>query len=466
MKTINRYRKNKVAKKLSEELANLKDGGLYPFHMPGHKRNIKSLMTDEENAFFNILSNAYGMDITEIDGFDNLHDAKGIIKESEKRATKLYKSDETHFLVNGATSGILSAISAVSKRGQKIIIARNCHISVYNAVFINGLNPIYVYPDIVLKDTLKGGIVSSINKNVIKEALDNNEDVCAIVITSPTYDGILSDVRAIAKMSHDRGIPLIVDEAHGALFFIEGRSAVDSGADIVINSVHKTLPALTQTALIHLNGNIIDKSALRKYLRIYQTSSPSYILMGSIDCAVGIMEKNGKTLYRDFCIRTKYLKDILLKLNYLKYVSKDGLICEGAFDCDESKIIIATDKAGLSGKELYDILRIKYKLQPEMAAGGYVLLMTGVCDSDEGIKRLATALLSEDYLHTKSDISPAYIEDTDVIKGDEIGKPSEKTIYLYPPGIPVIVKGEIVTEEIYSEVHDSIVCGLTVKTED
>jgi len=479
--------------RLCQKLLQLNENGLYPFHMPGHKRNtglLEAVLSDlnGEESFADRLRGAYSIDITEIDEFDNLHDAENLIKDAENAAAKLFRSEETHFLVNGSSCGILSAVAGVCSKdikNQKIIVARNCHISVYNAIELNGLTPVYVYPKVIAESEICGGLTGSIKASDIEKVILDNQDACAVLITSPTYDGIISDVAGIARVAHEFGIPLIVDEAHGALFFMEGRSAVEYGADIVINSVHKTLPAMTQTALIHLNGNIISKEAIRKYLRIYQTSSPSYVLMGSIDYAVWILEEKGKALYRDFCVRTYRLKEALSALKAIHYISKDELILNEAFDFDESKVLISSGSSGLSGKDIYNLLREKYKLQPEMAAGDYVLLMTTIADTDEGINRLIEALINidetclnknrekeADSILLKSKERNDNAENTafpgreyqalEIIK-QKIGTKSETTIYAYPPGIPIVVCGEELTHDIYHKIKDAVDKKLTVK---
>lgn len=462
-----------MEQRLNRKLLSYKNENVYPYHMPGHKRNILKAEMDAD-SFGSRLSGVYDIDITEIDGFDNLHDANDVILDAEKRAAKLYKSEETHFLVNGSSGGILAAIAAVAKKDSTVIVARNCHISVYNAIELNELNPVYVYPELILQKDINSGISGSINKLEIEKAILANPSACAVVITSPTYDGVLSDVASIARIAHEYDIPLIVDEAHGALFFMEGRSAVLEGADIVINSVHKTLPALTQTALLHVNGNLIDRDRLRKYLSIYQTSSPSYVLMGSIDYAIEVMEQNGNSLYRDFCIRTVGLKEKLSKLRYLKYITKDSAINDGAFDYDESKVLISTSELSghISGKDIYNILVSEYKLQPEMAAGDYVLLMTMLFDTDEGIDRLINALYEiDDRLKSHAAGNPDILQEADNNSSDErvhelkglINNPSPYTVYAYPPGIPIIVSGEIVTEEVVSKIETAISSKLDTK---
>jgi len=368
----------------------------------------------------------------------------------------------------------------VSDKGRKIIVARNCHASVYNAIELNELVPVFIYPELIEKEDIISGISGSIRKESLEKLIINNPDACAVIITSPTYDGVLSDVSSIARLAHEYDMPLIVDEAHGALFFIEGRSAVINGADIVINSIHKTLPSLTQTALIHVNGKLIDKKKLRKYLRFFQTSSPSYILMGSMDYAVEIMENSGNRLYRDFCIRTLRLKDGLRKLRNIRYVDKDFILINGAYDFDESKVLISSASLGMTGKELYNTLITEYGIQPEMAAGDYVLLMTTLFDTDEGIDLLLNALYEIDNCNNKEilkasegsdskDVSEEYDEQFEnslsnfrALKA-MINDYSNMTVYAYPPGIPIIVAGEIVTEDIVSEIERAVIGKLDIK---
>ncbi|MEE1516291.1 MAG: aminotransferase class V-fold PLP-dependent enzyme, partial [Lachnospiraceae bacterium] len=242
---------------LYEKLNSYSDGDVYPFHMPGHKRNMP------------LFKSAYDYDITEIEGFDNLHHARGILRESMDMAAGFYGTKKTYYLVNGSTCGLLSAISAVVEYGDKIIIARNCHKAVYNAVYMNNLKASYIYPKPVENTSILGGI----HPKDVEKALEENPDAKAVVITSPTYEGVVSYVQAIAKVVHEKGIPLIADEAHGAHFSMSGyfpKSALECGADIVIQSVHKTLPSLTQTALLHICSDMVDESKVERYLSIYQ----------------------------------------------------------------------------------------------------------------------------------------------------------------------------------------------------
>lgn len=436
-------------KTLYEQLFQYKNSDYYGFHMPGHKRN--------ETRFQAELP--YGLDITEIEGFDDLHHAEGILKKAEERASRLYHSDETHFLVNGSTVGILSAILGCTDKGDKILIGRNCHKSVYHAMFLNELEPVYVYPEYETDLQINGAV----SYEDVKKALEENQDIKAVMLVSPTYDGVLSDVGSIAELVHKYNIPLIIDEAHGAHFGFHPYFPENSnikGADIVIHSVHKTLPSLTQTALIHLNGELIRKEKVRRYLHMLQSSSPSYILMASIDYCMQILEEEGKKLFDDYVGMIQPLREELQELQHLRIV-KTG-------EYDNSKFVISVKDTDLTSKELAEILLEKYHLQMEMTAGSYVLAMTTIGDTKEGIERLKQALFEiDETIHSKieqsipmelpkmtTEYTSAKVEE--LVQKDGIsylewkkakGHIAAEYAYIYPPGIPFIVPGEKITEE-------------------
>ena len=449
---------------LYDKLIEYNKSDYYGFHMPGHKRNEKMFGTRLP----------YGIDITEIDGFDDLHHAETLIKDQEERAAHLYKAEETHFLVNGSTVGILSAILGVTNRGDKILVARNCHKSVYNAMELNGLRPIYIYPEYE-KDLQINGEVSG---EKIEILLNENPDVKAVMIVSPTYDGVLSNVEKIAQIVHKRGIPLIVDEAHGAHFgfhpYFPDNSNV-KGADIVIHSVHKTLPSLTQTALIHINGEIVDREKVRKYLHMLQSSSPSYILMASIDRCMELLESEGDTLFELYAQRIDVLRTELQGLKHLEILQTEQF--------DRSKFLISVKKTGITSKKLADILLHTYHLQMEMTGGTYVLAMTALGDTKEGFERLKRALFEidqslsdekqEDHLPVELPKLPLVCTNEEIERkkcGNEelilwkasIGRISTEYAYVYPPGIPLIVPGEQITQEaiqvlaLYAELGFSV----------
>lgn len=434
---------------LYEKLKMYQQSDYYGFHMPGHKRNKEKFP----------IGLPYEIDITEIEGFDDLHHAESILKETQERAARLYKADESHFLVNGSTVGILSAILGVTDRGDKILVARNCHKSVYHAIYMNELEPLYVYPK-YKKDLQINGEISC---KEIEEILEKEKEIKAVVIVSPTYDGVVSDVENIAKITHKYHIPLIVDEAHGAHFGFHKvfpKNANEKGADIVIHSVHKTLPAMTQTALLHLNGDIVNRESVRNYLHILQSSSPSYILMASIDYCMEMLENHGDILFDEYVERLLSLRRELESLKHLRVIRTKHF--------DISKLIISVKDTNMTSGELSKILLEKYHLQMEMTAGTYVLAMTTVGDTEEGFLRLKKALFEIDrelkiqrtegkelelprlplvYKSAKV-IKEAQRDGLSYVKWEEAeGKIAGEYAYVYPPGIPFLVPGEKITKE-------------------
>ena len=364
---------------LYDKLLQYQSSEMYPFHMPGHKRR----KDDFANPFL--------IDITEIEGFDNLHHAEGILKDAQDRAAALYHSEETYFLVNGSTCGILAAVSACTARGGKILMARNCHKAAYHAAYLRGLDIEYLYPE---KEDIFG-INGGIHEDIVEKALEEFQDIQAVMITSPTYDGVVSNVEKIAQIVHRKGIPLIVDEAHGAHFGFHEyfpKSSVEMGADLVIHSLHKTLPSLTQTALLHVNGNRVDRECLRRFLDIYQTSSPSYVFMAGMDSCVCLLEKRGGELFESLRRNLEVFYKQTESLGCI-YLANHGLMGKsGIHDFDRSKLVISARNAGFTGNQLANLLRNRYHLELEMAGGSYGLALTSISDTEEGFLRLSEAL--------------------------------------------------------------------------
>lgn len=295
---------------LYKNLIEYSNSDYYPFHMPGHKRNIEDGVSP------------FSYDITEIDGFDNLHNPQGILKIAMEEAADFYGTDKTYYLVNGSTCGLLSAICGVTSRGDKILVARNCHKAVYNAIYLNELTPVYINPEYIEMYGINGGI----SPEAVQYGLAENPDIKAVIITSPTYEGVVSDVQRIAEIVHKKGIPLIVDEAHGAHFGLHKcfpQSAVKLGADIVIQSVHKTLPSLTQTALLHIRSDIVNVSEVERFLHIYQSSSPSYVLMSSIDECINKLKSDGLFLFEPYVKRLEVMLTHEKQLTHLKIAGRE-----------------------------------------------------------------------------------------------------------------------------------------------
>ncbi len=431
----------------------------YPFHMPGHKRQVDTKYLD----------NPYAIDITEITDFDNLHHAEGIIKENQEMAAELYHADQSWFLINGSTAGILASVSACTSRGGKLLMARNCHKAVYHAAYLRGLEIEYVYPSYDPVCGLNGRI----SPDDVEKALRERPDMEVVVITSPSYDGVVSDIRRIAEIVHSRKIPLIVDEAHGAHFAFCKHfptSALELGADIVIHSLHKTLPAMTQTALLHKKGNRVSDEKIEEFLGIYETSSPSYILMGGISYCLRFLKEEGKEKFENFWENLRLTRQKLKNMKILYLVGEELIEQNEIFDLDCSKIVISTANATINGPQLHEILRTKYHLEMEMEAEQYVLALTSVMDSREGFDRLVKALLEidESLQEGKQSVQNyKFIDSSAVAKNQQKcdiweategewenvslkeskGRVSAEYAYLYPPGIPLLVPGEEISED-------------------
>lgn len=439
---------------MNNRLKRLTDG-VYPFHMPGHKRN-PSFLSDCP-------------DITEITGADDLHHPDGLIADSQGRAARVFKVKRTFFSTCGSTACILTAISACTKTNDRVLIARNCHRSVYNAVLINSLDCDYIMP--ASQEGL--GCFGEVTADSVSRALEA-APAAAVVITSPTYEGIVSDIAGIADAVHKMGALLIVDAAHGAhLGFSESfpPSARHLGADIVIESAHKTLPCLTQAAFLHVCSDRVEENRVRTAFSVFNTSSPSYPIMASIDSAVGLIEREGDRLFGTLSDRIDAFYDAVSGLRHLS-VYKDG-------HHDKSKILIVCSNADISGFELKELLLAEYRIECEMALPDYVLCMTCVADTKEGFDRLGRALCELDKrlsskVHAVSRCLPNKPEVRMTMKSaaesrterfaleDSVGRISADFVYAYPPGSPMIAPGELITEDTVSAIKELKAMGASV----
>ena len=321
------------------------------------------------------------------------------------------------------------------------------------------------------------------------------------MITSPTYDGVVSDIQSICEIAHKHHVPVIVDEAHGAHFNFSDyfpESAVTLGADVVIQSTHKTLPAMTQTALIHLNGTLIDRERIRRMLTIYQTSSPSYILMGSIDSCLHMLSEKGKILYTDYTVELEKLRNAIHgNCRWIKMPECSDFDSKYSKDYDRSKLVLSVRDTGMTGKALHEKLLNRYHLQMEMVSADYVLAMTAVGDSRDGYQRLLQALIEIDEeieqrqkacgLKETEETSerarnegvydlnelPAVEQRISVYDAEQScrencllkaadGRVAADYIYLYPPGIPLVTPGEVITERVISVILRWLENGLHV----
>lgn len=464
----------------------------YPWHMPGHKRS--------DCYGSNRWAQMFAYDFTEAEGLDDMHKPQSFIKESMQSLRNIYGTHKTYMLVNGATSGILAAIHATCRQGSYILMGRNCHKSVYHAVNLLRLHPVYFTPEMVENTDIYGDITPDDIREHLIYMQENGNRPSAVILTSPTYEGIVSDIKGIADVLKQFDIPLIVDQAHGAHFTFMGDeyipSAVANGADIVIESLHKTLPSLTQTAVVHITDSKYEKK-LERYLEIFQTSSPSYLFMQSIEKAV-IYCHASKEVFEKYKIRLLEFRKKCEQLQNLMLFAPEGKV----YAYDIGKLVILVSKGieilyhekrqRMTGVLLAKLLVEEYRQVPEMAAVDYVLAMTSVMDGEEAFDKLFHALQDIDQrISSASDTleadeesealivktnKPLYpIPDMCMLPGEgwnqdsvlmELvqteGRVAGEYIYAYPPGIPVVVPGEIISEEVIERIQHMLKEGLNV----
>ena len=430
--------------------------GPAPLHMPGHKRN--------EGLAPYLKTLGAGLDLTEIPGFDDLHAPSGLLKEAMERTAALYGSREAFFLVNGSTGGLLAGIRAATKRHDRVLVARNCHKAVYHALELSGLEPVFLQPPV-----LEGlGIAGSLPPELVHHALEAHPDIRLVILTSPTYEGVLSHVEEICRLAHQKGVPVLVDEAHGAHLGLHPAfppGAVSLGADLVVQSFHKTLPSLTQTGVLHLQGELVSSEELRRQLGIFQTSSPSYLLMASLEGCVTLLEEQGEALFADWHRRLEAFDEAIRPLQRIQVPGHGGQAGEalpGVFALDPSKVVISTRGLSLTGMELMERLARAYGLQLEMALEDYAIAMTGMGDPDETLPALARALLELEARFAVPEDGggesvPALPLPRRACPPEEAmnqpwvllprqeaaGRISAAYLWAYPPGVPLVIPGEV-----------------------
>ncbi len=473
--------------------------GSYPWHMPGHKRRLHTIFPE-------LVDNPFSIDVTEAGDLDEFHHPTGIIRQALDRATEVYGSTRSYYLVNGSTCGIMAAISAVCKPGEKIVVARNCHKAVYHAIRLLRLKPVYIMPD--WNDTLQ--MFGGMSADAVKKALKTHCDAKAVLLVSPTYEGVVSDVEKIAKVVHKAKVPLIVDAAHGAHFEYMANvnetisttnyknvpdPAIRLGADVVIESLHKTLPAMTQCGILHYKSGLISQIRLEEYLSVYQSTSPSYVFMATMEACIEKMDHERDGL---FIVYKHLLAEYRKKfegLQHIHLVGQQDFKKHSIYDYDDGKLVFTVGRCGipqekgmrvLNGVVLGEILHKEYGQMMEMAAGNYVIAMTSVADTKEAFEALYQAMEAIDGQLTELDecadnsneggVNYALLSErkmtiaeakesplSEISVGEALGHVCGEYIYIYPPGIPLVVPGEILTKEILVEIDKAIKLGLNIK---
>lgn len=450
-----------------EKLLQLNEKSMTSFHVPGHK-NGKIYDRIPYKNYKDIL---YKLDTTEIPGTDNLHKAREIIKESQERAGRIFNSEETFFLVNGSTSGIYSMIMASTSPGDKILIDRNCHQSVINATILGDLEPLYVYPEIDEKEGIAMGMVVE----NIERQLKKHGDIKAVVVTYPTYYGIAYDLKEIREVVDKYDKILLVDEAHGAHLGLSQDlppTALSCGADGAVQSTHKTLPSFTQSSMLHVQGGKIDRDKLKFMLKIHQSSSPSYLLLSSLDFAVTVYEKKGKDLMNQLLKNIGDFKEEAGKIDGISIMGQEVIGSKGVKALDLTRIWIK--HKNITGYELDKILRQDFNIQMELSNSHGVLGVTSIANDKEDLNRLLDALNEiSKYKHRPQTkhlqglifenmdqvITPKealYRPKQRVLLEESQGYISGEYVIPYPPGIPLVTPGEKINDRAIEEIRSIV----------
>lgn len=447
------------------------------FHMPGHKYG----KIFERLGYESRVNDFLKFDTTEVYGTDDLHNPKDIIKKSQEKAREILFPDsnaQLNFLVNGTTSGIEAAILSCVGEGEKIILNRFCHKSAYNSCVLSKAIPVFVNEEIDYENSvLKGGDLSDYKKKI-----EENKEARAVFITRPTYYGMVFDVEEIIKLAHSYNMLVIVDEAHGSHFGLNEKlpdSSINYGADIVVLSIHKTLPSVTQSSVIVSQGDLVDKIKLKYYLNVFQSSSPSYIMMMSIELSLEIYKEYGKVL----------MDELINNIYRFKRRVKDFRIYETD---DITKIFINTIDKGINGYDFAKILRHKYNIQVEMSNYCGILLLCSIGNRSEDFDKMREALkdisrkrifgIDQDFFEyefekdvsqknedikslsnsrqislrlpsviPKMMITPSKamsIKTENVGLDESLGKICGEFVIPYPPGVCLIGPGEVISLEI------------------
>jgi len=427
-----------------------------PFHMPGHKQG--RVLPKE------YIENLAKIDLTEVPGLDNLHNPDGPILEAQELAAKAFGSKQAFFLVNGSTAGIYAAMYAVLNPTDKVLVMRNSHKSVYNGVVLTQSIPVYLLPEI----DYENGIAMGIDVEKLEEVLRKERDVKAVVVTHPNYYGFCSDIEKIVDIVHKYGKILIVDEAHGAHFPFSNnlpKSSIKAGADIVVQSLHKTLTSFTQTSILHLNSDRVDVDRLKYSLSLFQSTSPSYILMSSIDMAREYMEKEGKKRLEEIIQLSLYARREIGKIEEMKCLGEDIVGRYGIVDFDVTKLTISVKNLGIEGPEAEDFLRRECNIQVEMSDVYNILAMVTVGDDEKRVKMLLEGLkkLSKNRKRVKfgdrilfPSLPEMELTPSEAVRKKKVRVPFEKAegaisadfVTPYPPGVPLICPGERIEKDM------------------
>ncbi len=466
MKDQSKERRNPSPSPLEKYFQHYNEKNLLPLHMPGHQRNA------EMGA-----SLPYAYDYTEVEELDNLHAPEGILQEAMNRTAAYYGCSDCFYLVNGSSSGLQAGIFALLEEGDEVVVARNCHRSVFYALSLRKAKIHFLLPEFWEDFSCFGSVSLKEVERLLREFPKSK----ALIFTSPSYEGVVSDVEGIARLCHENGLSLLVDEAHGAHFSPKRgasfpESAISLGADLVVQSPHKTLCSLTQSAWILGNGQRYSREKLSFYLSVFQTTSPSYPLMLSLEKATTLLEREGEALFSHWKEVMESFREKARTLSYFTFLWEKEEAC---FAMDFTKIflrVLGIPELRL-GKDLAKLLREDYGIESEMHSGENLLLMTGPFISEEELDRLflalkdierrfgeekgkplrskllSSALYQISVADNSLQIQEGLKEGEELSLHDGEGRICLEYLSLYPPGIPLLFPGEKLTKEKIQEIE-------------
>lgn len=432
-----------------------------PLDVPGHKLGAI------QNEFREFLgSNVFRLDANAPRGLDNLAKPKGVIKEAQALAADAFGADHAYFLINGTSQGIITMIMSACKAKEKIIIPRNVHKSAINGLILSGAMPIFMKPHI----DSELGIANGINISELKETIEENPDAKAVFVINPTYFGVTSNLKEIVKLAHEHDMLVLVDEAHGAHFgFSEDLpiSAMEAGADMSACSVHKTVGSLTQSSILLVKGDRVNVNLVQSTLNILQSTSPSSLLMASLDTTRSYMALNGPEKLKELIALAKYARGRINRIKGLQAITKEYVWSHRGYDYDETKIMVKVSDLGITGFDAYNILSSESNIQMELAETHLILavLSIGTTKEDldrfiEGLKNLKKHKKDETIKHkirftypeTYARPREAYHAPKRFIKiEDALNEVAAENIMVYPPGIPLVIPGEIINQDILDD---------------
>ncbi|WP_058306979.1 aminotransferase class I/II-fold pyridoxal phosphate-dependent enzyme [Gracilibacillus massiliensis] len=447
------------------------------FHIPGHKAG-KGM----DPLFREFIGNkALAIDLINIEPLDDLHHPKGMIKEAQQLAANAFGADHTYFSVQGTSGAIMTMILSVCNPGDKIIVPRNIHKSVSSAIIFSGAIPIFIHPEL----DHKLGISHGITPNAVSKALHAHPDAKAVLVINPTYFGIAADLKQIVEIAHTFQIPVLVDEAHGVHIHFHNElplSAMQAGADMAATSVHKLGGSLTQSSVLNLKEGLVKTERVQTVMSMLTTTSTSYILLASLDVARKYLVEQGEQLLSDTLKLAQKLREDINKIPNLYCAGKEMLGTEATHDYDPTKIIISVKDLGITGHDAEVWLRERFQIEVELSDMYNILCILTPADDQDDTNYLLKALLELSMeLLTKASqqdvkvsipeipilaVSPrdAFYADYEIILlEDSAGRISAESIMVYPPGIPIFIPGEIISEDNLAYISENIKSGLPVQ---